>query len=421
MNHLDSSSIIPALNKENETRTAPNYIPFRRPGSRRLKLTFIVGTIDLSLKNGCTPAWWQLFSALHQQGHELTVIPYVGREIHSLWWSTYKNPSYWQSVLFLQLNELLTYKKKKNSKRSIDSSSLIKLLIKYSVVKAWKKILRSLLNKDLPDALIFIMVPVSHMYSLIEEIKREYSLPIYFYEGDVPDILPEFYYVSRLKANYLDNVDLSIFDGIFINSIGGIKYFKKRGVKTVVAQQWGVDPYLFSPIDVQGNYKFDVFFYGYGNWLREKWVNDMLFRPAKLLQPNKFLLGGQTNIISKYVHYKKDIPLAAWMSLACQSKINLNITRKYHAAVYATSTSRPFELASLACAIVSNPINGLYEWFTPKKEIMVAHSYEEAVELYKFLLDDDEYRLELGKRARERVLREHTYMHRANNFISNLK
>src|SRR5437773_7751809 len=74
---------------------------------------------------------------------------------------------------------------------------------------------------------------------------------------------------------------------------------------------------------------------------------------------------------------------------ACRSKINLCVTRKAHTSVFASSSSRPFELASLGACIVSNPYLGIETWFEPGKEIIVIQDREEAVERYRWLLDHE--------------------------------
>jgi spore maturation protein CgeB len=114
------------------------------------------------------------------------------------------------------------------------------------------------------------------------------------------------------------------------------------------------------------------------------------------------------------------LPYASFSKLreyACRSRINLNITREAHASVYASSSARLFELAAMGCCIVSNPVEGLGEWFEPGREIFAVHSAEEALATYRQLLTDEKERLEVGRRARERVLREHTYQQRARELV----
>jgi spore maturation protein CgeB len=102
---------------------------------------------------------------------------------------------------------------------------------------------------------------------------------------------------------------------------------------------------------------------------------------------------------------------------ACRSKINLCITRLAHASVYGSSSSRPFELSAMGCCIVANPYAGIEEWFEPGKELMVVNSAEEAADRYRWLLAHESERLAMGRAARERVLKEHTFRHRARQLI----
>ena len=98
---------------------------------------------------------------------------------------------------------------------------------------------------------------------------------------------------------------------------------------------------------------------------------------------------------------------------ACRSKLNLCITRGAHANVYGSSSSRPFELSAMAACIVANPYKGLEEWFEPEKEIIIVQSAAEAIERYTFLLAHDSQRQSIGNAARNRVLKQHTFRHRA--------
>jgi spore maturation protein CgeB len=88
--------------------------------------------------------------------------------------------------------------------------------------------------------------------------------------------------------------------------------------------------------------------------------------------------------------------------------------------VYASSTARPFELAALGCAMVSNPYLGIEEWFEPGREVLVVRNEREAIDTYRSLLHDSATRRELGERARRRLLAAHTYRHRARELIAAL-
>jgi spore maturation protein CgeB len=93
------------------------------------------------------------------------------------------------------------------------------------------------------------------------------------------------------------------------------------------------------------------------------------------------------------------------------------VTRRSHATTFASSTARPFELAASGAAIVSNPYEGIERWFEPGRELLVVSGADEAVAAYGDLLGDPGAAEELGARARERVLDEHTYAHRARRLL----
>jgi spore maturation protein CgeB len=85
--------------------------------------------------------------------------------------------------------------------------------------------------------------------------------------------------------------------------------------------------------------------------------------------------------------------------------------------VYASSTCRPFELAASGAAIVSNPHDGIERWFEVGSELRVVSSADEALATYRELLGDPGAAEAMGRRARERVLDEHTYAHRARQVL----
>ena len=59
-----------------------------------MKILAVASAIDLDFRYGCTPAWWQLWRALNDEGAELTVAPYRGRPIETPYWRSAPNPTY---------------------------------------------------------------------------------------------------------------------------------------------------------------------------------------------------------------------------------------------------------------------------------------------------------------------------------------
>jgi spore maturation protein CgeB len=75
----------------------------------------------------------------------------------------------------------------------------------------------------------------------------------------------------------------------------------------------------------------------------------------------------------------------------------------------------------MGCCIVSNPYDGIEEWFDVGKEVLVAKDGDQVQELYGWLLSDEEARLRMGEAARQKALQQHTHRHRAKEILNILK
>jgi glycosyltransferase involved in cell wall biosynthesis len=382
-----------------------------------MKILVIVSTIDLKNKLGCTPAWWQLLKALHEIGNEVIVVPYLGIPVESLWWRTYDNPCQWESVTF---NSFLEWRKKRGispSKRGI-LSPFFDFLIKHYIGPKWERRLLGIVEKEKTiDCVLFMNVPIAHISGIPSLIKQRMGIPVVYYDGDMPTILPKYTVGRGFKFNYYQDADLSEYDAFFTNSKGCIPDLEEMGARNVHPLYYGIDPDLVAPIEMEKD--IDVSFFGYGSDFREEWMEKLITIPSqKMPQVNFVVAGGGFGINLGKAKMIGDLSYSQWRQFCCRSKINLNITRWSHTDVYASSTSRPFELAAFGSCIVSQPYNGIEEWFEIGKELLVVNSAEEAIETYKHLLSDTEKRKEMGKKARERVLREHTFKHRAAELVN---
>jgi spore maturation protein CgeB len=162
----------------------------------------------------------------------------------------------------------------------------------------------------------------------------------------------------------------------------------------------------------------DVLFYGYGDKFRRDWMEAMVGAPSRELADVDFALGGRDfRGDTGSARAIGDVPFNVFARAISTARINLCITRRSHATVHASSSCRPFELAAAGAAIVSNPYDGIDRWFEPGSELIVVSSAEEAVATYRELLADPAQAESMGRRARERVLDEHTYRHRARQLL----
>jgi spore maturation protein CgeB len=235
---------------------------------------------------------------------------------------------------------------------------------------------------------------------------------VVYYDGDMPTILPEHAGAREFKFSYYQGADLSEYDVFFSNSKGAIPEIIKMGAKDVRPLYYAADPELCQPLRVAKDY--DVSFYGHGSQLREEWLAKLIAEPSQRNPKIRFVVGGRDfQMPLGRAEAVGAVPYSEFGRFVSRSIINLNITRRSHATVYASATARPFELAAFGACIVSQPYDGMQEWFSVGRELLVAGSAVEAEEVYAQLLDDREAAEGFGRRARERVLKEHTFHHRA--------
>ena len=379
-----------------------------------MKLLVLASTLDLKYRLGCTPSWWQLLKGLHETGNEVLAIPYLGDPVESLWWRTYPNPCSAESKLFYHVSNFRN--NGLNGKAGV-SARASRVLIDRLIRPKWKKHLHRVLSeeKDI-DAILMMNIPVNHFAGIPSEIKQEFGVKVAYYEGDMPTILPRYAIDRGFKFNYYEGADLSEYDVFFTNSKGAISDIRAMGARNVHPLYWAADPELFRPVEVEKNY--DIAFYGHGSQLREEWLTKLVVGPSEALPKVRFVVGGQGfSIPLGRAERVGRVGYAAFGRFVGRSKINLNITRESHTHVYASATSRPFELAAYGACIVSQPYNGIDEWFAVGKELVIAPSSREAIEIYQWLLGDEEAAQGFGRKARERVLREHTFHHRAKQAI----
>lgn len=77
-------------------------------------------------------------------------------------------------------------------------------------------------------------------------------------------------------------------------------------------------------------------------------------------------------------------------------------------------TQRTFEILGSGCFMLASRTTAMEELFDDKNEVALSSSPEETIELANFYLKKPELRFAMGKRAREKILNHHTYIHRIN-------
>jgi spore maturation protein CgeB len=391
--------------------------------SRTPKILAVVSAVDLSFRYGCTPAWWQIWKGMYEAGVDLILTPYRGPAVLSPWWRTEPNPCEREAELFERARKAAARLRgdthlrrgEESPEDSLGDRGVRQVIWRY-VTPRWKRHLESILERERDvDAVVVFAVPMSHLRGIPSALHEKFDVPIVYYDADVPMSLPEFGGMDT-GFNIYHGADPSEYDLVLSNSEGGIPRLLELGARRADHLFWGADPSLFAPQDVEQD--LDVFFYAYGDKFRRNWVRQMVGEPSRRLADVDFALGG--------ADFRGDLgrarelgyfPVNTLSRVISSARINLNVARRPHATVYASSTSRLFELAAAGAAIVTNPYEGIDRWFEPGRELVVVNGADEAVDTYRELLADPGAAEELGRRARDRVLEEHTFAQRARRLL----
>ena len=390
---------------------------------RAPKLLAVVSSIDLSHRYGCTPAWWQLWKGIYDAGVDLILTPYRGRPVESPWWRTEENPCYREGELYAAARGLAARVQgdthlRRAEERPPDTRSdrLARETIWRYVTPRWRRHLERILERERDvDAVVVFAAPMSHLRGIPTALRERFGIPVVYYDADVPMSLPE-YGGMDTGFNIYHGADPSEYDLVLSNSEGGLPRLLELGARRAEALFWGADPDVFRPLPLEKEH--DVAFYGYGDKFRRDWLRAMVAEPSERMPDARVVVaGGDFRGELGRARELGWFPVNLLARLISSTRINLNIGRKPHATVPASSTSRLFELAAAGGAIVSNPYAGIERWFEPGRELLVVTNADEAIAAYRSLLDDPAEAEAMGARARERVLDEHTYAHRARRLL----
>jgi spore maturation protein CgeB len=387
------------------------------------RILAVASAVDLDFRYGCTPAWWQLWKGLYEAGADLIVTPYRGRPVESPWWRTAPNPTYREAETYAMLRDGLArlkgdryLRRAEHRPQETGLDKLTRETIWRVVTPRWRRHLERLVEREQPDAVLVFTVPMAHFRGIATALRERFAIPVAFYDGDVPMSLPEFGGMDT-GFNYYHGADPSEYDFVVSNSEGGAARLLELGARRVETVYWAADPEFFAPQPVEK--EADVFFYGYGDKFRREWMQALVGEPSRQAPDIDFALGGRDfQGDTGGARLLGDVPFNVFARAISAAHVNLNITRRSHATIPGSSTCRPFELASTGAAIVSNPHAGIERWFEPGGELVVVEGAEQALAAYRELLGDPGQAEAMGARARERVLDEHTYAHRARQLLA---
>jgi spore maturation protein CgeB len=243
-----------------------------------------------------------------------------------------------------------------------------------------------------------------------------------FYDLDTPVTL------ARLEAgesvSYIAASGLSGFDLVLSYSGGrALDEFRARlGARRVAPLYGHVDPDLHRPARPLPHYRADLSYLGTYSEDRQEALEELLVVPAQLQPDRKFLIGGaqypQHFPWSSNIYFVRHLPPAEHPAFFCSSRLTLNVTRRAMVERGWCPSGRLFEAAACGAPIVSDVWEGLDAFFQPDEEIILAERSADVAAAVE--LGDQELQT-MARRARERVLQEHSSGRRADELIQLLE
>jgi spore maturation protein CgeB len=238
-----------------------------------------------------------------------------------------------------------------------------------------------------------------------------------FYDLDTPITL------ARLEAGepvpYIGPSGLSGFDLVLSYSGGRtLDEFRTRlGAESVAALYGHVDPDVHRPAQALPRYRSDLSYIGTYSEDRQQALQALLLAPAQMRTDLTFLIAGaqypQDFPWSQNIFFVRHLPPAEHPAFFCSSRLTLNVTRRAMAERGWCPSGRLFEAAACGAPMISDEWEGL-DTFFGSGEIITARNSSDVVTA---LGSDDRELMAMARRARERVLDEHTSSTRATELI----
>jgi spore maturation protein CgeB len=242
-------------------------------------------------------------------------------------------------------------------------------------------------------------------------LKDAHTLAV-FWDVDAPATL------DRVKADASDpfNDLIPLYD--LILTYGGgepvVKNYEALGAQLCVPIYNALDPDTHHPVPREDRFACDLALLANRLPDREARIEQFFLEAAKRLPESRFLLGGSgwaDKAMPANVNYVGHVYTRDHNSFNCSARAVLNVNRDSMASYGFSPPTRIFEAAGAGACLITDAWEGIETFLTPEREVLVAHDADDVVRHLE-ALNLNKAR-QIGEAARQRVLAEHTYKHRA--------
>ncbi len=251
--------------------------------------------------------------------------------------------------------------------------------------------------------------------------ERQPEQTVIFWDVDAPATL------ERVQQNPNDPFRALIPEYDMILTYGGgepvVRAYTALGAQQCVPIYNALDPVTHYPVECEPRFAAKLAFLGNRLPDREQRVHEFFFQPAMRMPTDWFLLGGSgwdgNAPQDSNIHYVGHVYSRDHNALNATADAVLNICRNSMAQCGFSPPTRVFEAAGAGACIITDAWEGVELFLEPGRECLVAANGAEVV---RHLHELDRTRARaIGQAARKRILREHTYAHRAEQVESLLR
>jgi spore maturation protein CgeB len=272
-------------------------------------------------------------------------------------------------------------------------------------------------NNEKPD-LLFI-IKGDHIFpATLEKLKKIISCPIIAYVWDDPFYATNTDQDDYRRTNFSDGIPwydyIYVFDSFYIEEI------KRKGAKKVQYLPLATNPNRYKEISVseqdRRDYGYDVCFIGVPFESRVEIFEGL----------HDYNLGVFGDQWTKYFirkgqktpsYYKGRVSSEIVNKIYLSSKIVLNI---HHPHSIEGLNTRTFDIPACGAFEIVDYKEGVEKHFVIDKEIVTFRSINELRSKIDFYLENEDLRKSIAERGKQRVLIEHTWVHRAIDIITAL-
>jgi spore maturation protein CgeB len=233
-----------------------------------------------------------------------------------------------------------------------------------------------------------------------------------FYDIDTPLTLAR---LNNRLHSYLRPDQVEGYD-LYLSFTGGPmlgQLEREFGARRARVLYGSVDPEQYFPEPQP--FTWDLGYMGTYSADRQLRIDQMLLEPARHRPHARFVLAGphyrERSAWPHNVEYRAHLPPSEHRAFYNRQRFTLNVTRSEMRQAGWSPSVRLFEAAACGTPIISERWPGLDSLLEPGREILLANTGAEVLSLLRDV--GEEERRALARRARQRILSEHTAAHRA--------